>query len=218
VADVQDFIALQAINRWQALLAHRADAARLHPLDFYETLLQMAGDFATFYSDARRPNPYPAYRHEDLQRSFAPVVADLRQLLARPMDPNAVQIPLRQAPRSPVWVGQIVDRSILSAAQFVLVVNSDMPSDQVRRQLPDKVKIGSNATITQLVNVQLPGIPVRPLPVAPRQLPFYANAVYFELERNAPHWQQMQQAASFAIHVSQDFPGLRMELWAIRGS
>jgi type VI secretion system protein ImpJ len=218
VADVSDFLALQAINRWQTLLAHWADAARLHPIELYEALLQMAGDFATFYSDSKRPNSYPAYRHEDLQRSFAPVVADLRQLLARPMDPNAVPIPLRQAARSPVWVGQIVDRSILSAAQFVLVVNSDMPSDQLRRRLPEQVKIGSNTTITQLVNVQLPGIPVRPLPVAPRQLPFYAGAAYFELERNAPHWQHMQQAASFAIHISGDFPGLRMELWAIRGS
>jgi type VI secretion system protein ImpJ len=54
--------------------------------------------------------------------------------------------------------------------------------------------------------------------VAPRVLPFYAGAVYFELERNAPHWQHMQQAASFAIHISGDVPGLRMELWAIRGN
>ncbi len=218
VADVRDLLALQAINRWQALLAHWADAARLHPLDLYEALLQMAGDFATFYSDTKRPNAYPAYRHEDLQRSFAPVVADLRRLLARPIDPNVVQIPLRQAVPQPVWVGQIVDRSILAAAQFVLMVKSDRPSDELRRRLPDQIKIGSNNTITQLVNVLLPGIPVRPLPVAPRQLPWYAGWVYFELERNAPHWQQMQQAASFAIHIAGDFPGLRMELWAIRGS
>jgi type VI secretion system protein ImpJ len=218
VAEVQDFLALQAINRWQGLLAHWADAARIHPEQLYETFVQMAGEFATFYGDSKRPRAYPSYRQEDLQRSFTPVVADLRQLLARPIDPNAVPIPLRQAARSPVWVGQIVDRSILSAAQFVLVVNADMPTDQVQRRLPEMIKIGSNTTITQLVNVQLPGIPVRPLPVAPRVLPFYAGAVYFELERNAPHWQHMQQAASFAIHISGDVPGLRMELWAIRGN
>jgi len=218
VAEVQDFLALQAINRWQALLAHWADAAHIHPADLYAAFVQMAGEFSTFYNEqTRRPNPYPAYRHEDLQRSFAPVVADLRQLLSKPMDPNAVPIPLRQAQKSPVWVGQIVDRSILNAAQFVLVINADMQADLVRRRMPDAVKIGSTTTITQLVNVQLPGIPVRALPVAPRQLPFYAGAVYFELERNAPHWQNMQQAAAFAIHISGDFPGLRMELWAIRG-
>jgi type VI secretion system protein ImpJ len=55
------------------------------------------------------------------------------------------------------------------------------------------------------------------LPVAPRQLPFYAGATYFELDRASPHWQQMQNSGGFAIHVSGDFPNLRLELWAIRG-
>jgi type VI secretion system protein ImpJ len=55
------------------------------------------------------------------------------------------------------------------------------------------------------------------LPVAPRQIPFYAGASYFELDRNSPHWQQMQASGGFAIFVSGDFPNLRMELWAIRG-
>ncbi|MGH7084835.1 MAG: type VI secretion system baseplate subunit TssK, partial [Acetobacteraceae bacterium] len=32
-----------------------------------------------------------------------------------------------------------------------------------------------------------------------------------------PHWQQMQSSGGFAIHVSGDFPNLRVELWAIRG-
>jgi type VI secretion system protein ImpJ len=53
---------------------------------------------------------------------------------------------------------------------------------------------------------------------APRQIPFYAGATYFELDRNSPHWQQMQSSGGFAIHVSGDFPELKMELWAIRGS
>ncbi|HTZ71744.1 MAG TPA: type VI secretion system baseplate subunit TssK [Acetobacteraceae bacterium] len=218
VAEVQDFLALQAINRWQGLLAHWADSARIHPEVLYETFVQMAGEFATFYGDSKRPRAYPSYRHEDLQRSFAPVVADLRLLLAKPVDSNAIPIPLRRASGAPVWVGQIVDRSILSAVQFVLVVNCELPTEQVQRLLPQQIKIGSTNTITQLVNVQLPGIPVRPLPVAPRVLPFYAGAVYFDLERNAPYWQQMQQAPAFAIHISGEFPGLRMELWAIRGA
>ena len=41
--------------------------------------------------------------------------------------------------------------------------------------------------------------------------------VYFELDRGSPHWQLMQNSGGFAIHVSGDFPNLRLELWAIRG-
>ena len=68
------------------------------------------------------------------------------------------------------------------------------------------------------MTVALPGISVRPMGAAPRQIPFYAGATYFELDRNSPHWQQMQSSGGFAIHVSGDFPELKMELWAIRGS
>jgi type VI secretion system protein ImpJ len=110
-----------------------------------------------------------------------------------------------------------LDRSILQAASFVLTVQADMPTENLRRVFPAQVKIGAVEQIRDLVNVAIPGIAVRPLPVAPRQIPFYAGASYFELDRNSPHWQQMQSSGGFAIHVSGDFPNMRLELWAIRG-
>jgi type VI secretion system protein ImpJ len=216
VAEVADFLLLQSVNRWQKLLSHWADAGNIHPEDLYSAFVQMAGELATFTEATRRPNAYPAYRHEDLQRSFAPVVADLRRSLSEMLVPTAVAIPLRER-RHNVRIGQIVDRSILRAASFVLTVQADMPTEQLRRLFPSQVKIGAVEHIQDLVNVLLPGIAVRPLPVAPRQIPFYAGASYFELDRNSPHWQQMQASGGFAIHVAGEFPNLRVELWAIRG-
>jgi type VI secretion system protein ImpJ len=216
VADFGDFLLLQTVNRWQKLLAHWADAANIHPEDLYAAFVQMAGELATFTEPTRRPNAYPAYRHDDLQRSFAPVVADLRRSLSAVLEQNAVPIPLQER-RHGVRVGPIVDRSILRASMFVMIIQADMPTEQLRRLFPSQVKIGAVEHIRDLVNVLLPGITVHPLPVAPRQIPFYAGASYFELDRNSPHWQQMQASGGFAVHVSGDFPNLRMELWAIRG-
>jgi type VI secretion system protein ImpJ len=216
VADVNDFLLLQAVNRWQKLLAHWADAGNIHPEDLYTAFVQMAGELATFTEVTRRPNSYPAYRHDDLQRSFAPLVADLRRSLSAVIEPNAIPITLQER-RHGVRVGLIVDRSILRASTFVLTVQADMPTEQLQRLFPSQVKIGAVEQISNLVNVLLPGIAVRVLPVAPRQIPFYAGASYFELDRNSPHWQQMQASGGFAIFVSGDFPNLRMELWAIRG-
>jgi len=215
VAQVADFLLLQSINGWQNVLAHWADAANLHPEALYTALVQMAGEFATFL-DTRRPTAYPAYRHDDLQRSVAPVVADLRRALAAVLEAAAIAIPLRDA-RHGVRVGPITDRSILRASNFVLTVQADVQAEQLRRLFPQQVKIGAVEHIRELVNVALPGIAVRPLPVAPRQLPFYAGATYFELDRASPHWQQMQNSGGFAIHVSGDYPNLRLELWAVRG-
>ncbi len=216
VAEVSDFMLLQAINRWQALLRHWADAANIHPETLYAAYVEMAAEFATFTDVNRRPGTYPGYRHEDLQRSFAPVVADLRRSLSAVIETNAMAIALQER-RHGLHVGAILDRNVLRAASFVLSVQADVPTETMRRLFPAQVKIGAVEQIRELVNVALPGIAVRPLPVAPRQIPFYAGASYFELDRNSPHWQQMQTSGGFAIHVSGEFPNLRMELWAIKG-
>ena len=144
------------------------------------------------------------------------MAADLRRSLSAVLEQAAVQIPLQER-RYGVRVGPIMDRSILRAASFVLIVQADVPTETVRRIFPSQVKIGAVEHIRDLVNVAIPGIAVRPLPVAPRQIPFYAGGSYFELDRNSPHWQQMQSSGGFAIHVSGEFPNLRLELWAIRG-
>ncbi len=216
VADVSDFLLLQSVNRAQKLLSHWADAGAVHPADLYAALVQMSGDFATFVESTRRPANYPPYRHADLQRSFAPVIADLRRALSAVIEQTATPIPLQER-RHGVRVGAIVDRTILRSASFVLAVQADVPTETLRRLFPSQVKIGAVEQIRELVNVALPGIAIRPLPVAPRQLPFYAGATYFELDRNSPHWQHMQTSGGFALHVSGDFPNLNLELWAIRG-
>ena len=216
VADVSDFLLLQSVNRAQKLLSHWAHAGAVHPVDLYAALVQMAGDFATFTEASRRPSDYPPYRHSDLQRSFAPVVADLRRSLSAVIEQTAVPIPLQKRAHG-VQVGPIVDRGILRSTTFVLTVQADVPTETLRRLFPAQAKIGAVEHIRELVNVALPGIAVRPLPVAPRQLPFYSGASYFELDRNSAHWKEMQSSGGFAIHVSGDFPNLNMELWAIRG-
>jgi type VI secretion system protein ImpJ len=218
VADVADFLLLQTVNRWQPLMAHWADGGNVHPESFFATLVQLAGELATFTAPDKRAASYPAYRHDDLQRSFAPVIADLRRSLSAVIDTKAVAIPLREAKAAGIRVGMLTDRSVLNASQFVISVSADLPGEQLRRFFPAKVKIGSVEHISHLVNVSLPGIDVLPLPVAPRQIPFKAGSAYFELDRGSPHWQQMKNSGGFAIHVSDEahFPNLVIELWAIR--
>ncbi|MEO7851701.1 MAG: type VI secretion system baseplate subunit TssK [Rubrivivax sp.] len=214
VADIADFLLLQTVNRWQPLLAHWADAGNVHPESLFSGLVQMAGELATFTALTKRAATYPAYRHDDLQRSFAPVVADLRRSLSAVLETNAVAIPL-QEPRYGIRVGALSDKNLLGC-RFVLSVAADIPGEQIRRVFPNKAKIGAVEHIKELVNVSLPGIAVLALPVAPRQIPFQAGAAYFELDRGSPHWQQMKNSGGFGIHVSDEFPNLSMELWAIR--
>jgi len=82
---------------------------------------------------------------------------------------------------------------------------------------PQVQHLGLVEQIRELINVALPGVAVRALPVAPRQLPYYAGTTYFELDRSSPYWAALARSGGIAIHVTGDVPGLEIECWAIRG-
>ena len=67
------------------------------------------------------------------------------------------------------------------------------------------------------MNLQLKGVPVHAMPVAPRQIPFHAGFVYFELDQTNELWAQLQSSGGIALHLAGEFPGLALEFWAIRG-
>jgi len=70
--------------------------------------------------------------------------------------------------------------------------------------------------ISELVNLQLPGIKIHQLPVAPRQIPYHSGYTYFELDRSSKLWAKMSNTGGFAFHVGGEFPGLELEFWAIK--
>jgi len=98
----------------------------------------------------------------------------------------------------------------------VLAARADVPAEDLRRRFPAQLKIGPVEKIRDLVTLQLPGVPVVALPVAPRQIPYHAGFAYFELDQSSELWNQLQTSGGVAVHVAGEFPGLSMEFWAIR--
>ena len=82
-AEFADFLMLQAINRYEPLLAHYADSGALHPEELFRICVSAAGELATFTTTAKRPPKFPAYRHDRLRESFEPVIAALRDVAER---------------------------------------------------------------------------------------------------------------------------------------
>ena len=214
-AEIADFLMLQVINRYQPLVAHLAAAPLEPPEALYRTLLELAGELATFTSPGKRAGAFPPYRHEQLRESFAPVIAALRIALSAVLEQNAVAIPL-QPRKYGVWVGVVPDLTLLDTATFVLAAKADLRAEDMRRQLPTQSKIGPVEKIRDLVNLQLPGIGVSPMAVAPRQLPYTSGFLYFECDRNSPMWRTLRTSGGIAMHFGSGFAGLDLQLWAVR--
>ena len=215
-AEIADFLLLQVVNRYQPLIAHLAATPIAHPEDLYRIAVSMAGELATFTAPSKRAQAFPAYRHELLRESFEPVIVALRNSLSAVMEQTATPIPLQQR-KFGVWVAVVPDLTLLDTAAFVLAAKADMKSEDLRRQLPAQSKIGPVEKIRDLVNLQLPGIAVAPMPVAPRQIPYNAGFLYFEFDKNSQMWRMLKTSGGIAFHFGEEFAGLDLQLWAIRG-
>lgn len=216
VAEIAEFLLLQTINRFEPLFSHLSACSTLHPERLFALALQLAGDLATFTRENRRPPALPPYQHDALDSCFPALLDELRRSLSTVLEQNAIPIDLKEQ-KYGVRVATIADAELLKSAGFVLAVNAQMPADTLRTRFPSQVKLGPVERIRDLVNLALPGIALRALPIAPRQIPYHANFHYFELDKGSDLWKQLERSGGLALHIAGDFPGLELEMWAVRG-
>jgi type VI secretion system protein ImpJ len=215
-SELADFLMLQTINRYEPVLSHVADSGVIHPEALFQICVAAAGELSTFTTTSKRTPKFPGYRHDRLKETFEPVIASLRESMSKVMTQVAIPIPLE--PRKfGISVAIVPDKTLFSTAVFILAARADGPAEYVRQRFPTQVKIAPAERIGDLVRQGLPGVPVVPVPVTPRQIPFHAGYAYFELDQTHELWDQLKNSGGMAIYVPGDFPGLAMEFWAIRG-
>lgn len=213
--EVGDFLMLQLVNRYEPQLRHYLSLEQMHPELLYRELVGLLGELATFAADHKRPRLDGRYLHSDQAASFRKLMEALRQVLSMVLEQHAIELPLQQRQYG-IQVSPLQDHALLGSATFVLAADAQCESEELRKRLPAHLKIGAVERIRQLVNLHLPGIKVKPLPVAPRQIPFHAGKTYFALEFSAEELAQLESSGGFAFHVSGDFAGLELKFWAIR--
>jgi type VI secretion system protein ImpJ len=217
VADVTDFMFLQTLNKYHPIYNHLSKLRTVHPELIYVTLLQTAGELATFSTQNNRlPDDFPTYDHENPMFCFGKVQQALREILSEVSQPKAISIPIVKKSYG-IYTASVGDKQIIASSDFILAVKANMPMEAMRVALPQQSKIASLEKINELVNLQLPGIPINLLPVAPRQLPYHSGYAYFQVDQSSPIWHRlMQDTNGFGLHIAGDFKDLDMQLWAIK--
>ncbi len=213
--EVQDFLMLQSLNRCLPQVRHISAAGVLQPEPLYVFLTSLIGEMSVFTNASKLYAEQPAYEHNNLTVVFRILFEQLRQVFSTVLEQNAIQVPLIEK-KYGVRVGVVSDKTMFGTCGFVLAVNADLPPDEIRQYLPPQLKIGSVEQIKELVNLQLPGISINTLAVAPREIPYKRNCVYFELIPKGSYWQSLSQSGGIALHIGANIPGLVVELWAIR--
>lgn len=214
-AEIADYMLLQLINRVEPYMIHLGAVKSIHPQLLFADLIQLAGELSTFVTKSKRPPQFPQYLHDNFHQTFFPVMSILREHLTMVYEQTAISLQLVDKNYG-IRVSAINDRSLLDSATYVLAVYADLQEEVVRTRLPAQIKIGPVERIRELVNAAMPGIHLRALPVAPRQIPFRSGYCYFELDKHGDFWKELKHSGGFALHLGGDFPGIEMEFWAIR--
>lgn len=215
-ADMVDLMLLQLSNKYEAVFRELQQCTPLHPRNFFSHLIEMLAEMATYTTNRRRPNAVPAYIHDDLFETFKPVIQSARKSLSMVLEQNATAIELESQGHG-LWVGQINDKALLKTSSFVLAVYADVPIENIRTNFPGQVKIAPVEKIRTFVSKSLPGISLQPIALAPRQIPHHPNFCYFSVDARGDLWNELESSAGIALHISGTLPGIKLELWAIKG-
>ena len=184
-AEIADFLMLQAINRYEPLLAHHADSGVLHPEDLCRSACRPPGSCRR--SRRRRSvRPSSGYRHDRLRESFEPVIAALGPRSARCSRQAAIPIPI-ESKKFGISVATVADRTLYATAVFVLRACAtcrpkscaagfppSSRSDRSRRSRPRAPAIAGCSGACDAGRA--------------RQIPYHAGFVYFELDQRNDLW------------------------------
>jgi type VI secretion system protein ImpJ len=212
VGEIADFMLLIALNPALAELRHLAALPQPDPERLYSALLRVHSAAATVLRSDRLAPALTPYDPVDCGPAFSSLAVGLRSLFATVMAAGARQLSVNHRNHGVYTVTFDADYS----ARIVLQVHSAMPAEAMRSRFPSQIKIGPVESIRDLVNLQLPGIAIKPLSVIPPQVPYNAAAVYFELQgADSALWKQSLSSGALALHVAGDFPELVMSAWLI---
>lgn len=215
VAEVTDFMLLQLLNRFDPVLSLYRQVPEMSPLELYERLLQLVGELATFMKPGKRPPEFAEYQQDNLIGTFLPLLEELKGCFSTVLEQIAEGIPLSPEQYG-IRAARIRDRVLLKNADFIFAVSAQVAQEKLRTQFPQQIKIGPVERIRELITSALPGIPISPLPVAPREIPYHAGFTYFQLDTSHEIWKELDKSGGIAFHVGGEFPGLECQFWAIK--
>ncbi|HEY9133289.1 MAG TPA: type VI secretion system baseplate subunit TssK [Dyella sp.] len=202
----------QALAEYRLMLHHLAHRWPLHPETVWMTLLALLGRLAGLRHEAGGDLP-ALYDHRNPGPGFGQLGQQLREALSLVIDSPAV--PLRFVDRGD-RVRICPREGQVPLLRVVFAVMSDMPADELRARFVEQAKFAPVERIVQLVDLQLSGMRLQPLPAAPRHVPWYPGALYLDVGSDHPIWSELMASAAMALAVVGEFPGLRIEAWGLR--
>ena len=212
VADVSLFWLLNALNSAEPVLAELLAVPGRHPELVYRELARLVGSLLTF-SLEHDTRDIPAYRHDAPEQVFPPLLSLLDKLLEASLPSRVVSIELKQG--GVMWKGALHDARLREGADFWLSVRSAMPAHELQTKFPQLCKAGSPDDVSEVVNVALSGMVIRPVTHVPAAIPLRLENQYFALDLSTDAARAMLDAGNCTFYTPASLGEVKLELFAV---
>ncbi|ELY4222312.1 type VI secretion system baseplate subunit TssK [Cronobacter sakazakii] len=214
VADVSLFWLLNALNSAEPVLSELYQSPSRHPEILYRELVRLTGSLLTF-SLEHNAEEIPAYQHEQPEQVFPPLFALLDTLLEASLPSRVIAVALEQGPDREIWRGKLHDARLREGADFYLSVRSALPNHELQTRFPQLCKAGSHDDVSEVVNIALSGMVIKPLSHVPAAIPLRLENQYFALDLTADAARAMLDAGNCAFYTPQSLGEVKLELFAV---
>ncbi|MBN3860274.1 type VI secretion system baseplate subunit TssK [Neisseriaceae bacterium PsAf] len=214
LSELLELLLLQIFNEYKLKLSHLLSLPLAHPERIFFVLLEMLGKIS-FVPGAEKFRGIGniVYEHESLHVSFFNLFRSLRGALSLIIESPSVGLQFLDAGDG-IYIHQ--NDPQLRVEKIIFAVSANVPSDKLKVIFPAQTKIGPADLISDLIELQLPGIRMIPLATPPRNVPYYPSSVYFELDNQDDLYKRTLSSVSIALSIVGDFPSLRFDVWGIR--
>ncbi len=212
VADVSLFWLLNALNSAEPVLTELLQTPGRHPELIYRELTRLAGSLLTF-SLEHDAGDIPVYRHDAPERVFPPLLTLLDKLLEASLPSRVISIQLEHVDQ--IWKGPLHDARLREGADFYLSVRASMPNHELQTKFPQLCKAGSFEDVSDVVNVALSGMVIKPLSHVPAAIPLRLENQYFSLDLSTDAARAMLEAESCTFYTPRSLGDVKLELFAV---
>ncbi|MFV8800606.1 type VI secretion system baseplate subunit TssK [Yersinia sp. LJYL362] len=214
LSELLELLLLQTLSEYNLKLSHILMQKQVHPEQLFQLLLGLLGQLSTIPGgDKPWARQDLLYAHHEPHKGYFALFAALRRALSLVIEAPAVALQFVER-GDHIYLCQ--NDAQLRLEKLIFTVSSKLPAETIRSYFPTQTKLGPVEKIVQLIDLQLPGARMIPMPSPPRYIPYYPNSVYFEVDHTDPIYKEMMSGSAIALSIVGDFPELHFEVWGLR--
>ena len=211
--DLEQLVALQALNQFAPALHHLLAHGGGHPFELFQLLVELRGSLTTF-SASEESFTFREYVHGDLYNSFQPLVDSIRKLLEQLIPSHYEAIPLERQGAN--FTASIPKELFDEGTAFMLAMRGFGPLDEFKKAMDSVAKISSIADMPELTTFRLKGIPRQFREVPPAEIPRNTELAYFAIETTDKRWEdKVRKEGTLCFYLENAGPDLSATLYVV---